>query len=441
MINPVLLSVVLLCTLCLFKVNVLLSMLLAIYVAGLCAGLPIVDQVQGDQVITGITTYLAQGFSKNATTALAYVLLGTLASAMVHTGLTGILGQKAAQLTKEKQLPMMLFLFVVAILSQNFIPVQIAFIPILIPPLLPLMNRLKLDRSLLACVIATGIKCSYVAIPLGFGAEFHNIVAVSMTSNGTQVTAGQVAQVTWIIALCMLVGLVIAALLTYKAPRSYRNLPLGESEEAVPDKLEKKHWLALGAILCIVILQLWIGSLAVSALVGILVLLVTGAIPLKDLDQQFVRGIKYVGFIAFVMLVAGGFASVMEATGGIATLVEETARAMSGNKVTAALVLAAIGLLVTMGTGSSFSTVPILAGIYVPLCAQLGFSVPATILLLAGAGVLGDAGSPASDTTLGITAGLDVDGQHDHIWDSCVPTFIHINVPIMIGIVIAAQVI
>jgi len=44
---------------------------------------------------------------------------------------------------------------------------------------------------------------------------------------------------------------------------------------------------------------------------------------------------------------------------------------------------------------------------------------------------LGDAGSPASDSTLGPTSGLNVDGQHHHIWDTVVPTFIHYNLPLL----------
>ena len=55
------------------------------------------------------------------------------------------------------------------------------------------------------------------------------------------------------------------------------------------------------------------------------------------------------------------------------------------------------------------------------------------------AAALGDAGSPASDTTLGPTSGLNADGQHDHIWDTCVPTFLHFNIPLMIAAIVAAQ--
>ena len=52
--------------------------------------------------------------------------------------------------------------------------------------------------------------------------------------------------------------------------------------------------------------------------------------------------------------------------------------------------------------------------------------------LIGTAAALGDAGSPTSDSTLGPTAGLGVDGQHDHIWDTVVPTFLHFNIPLLI---------
>jgi predicted histidine transporter YuiF (NhaC family) len=93
-----------------------------------------------------------------------------------------------------------------------------------------------------------------------------------------------------------------------------------------------------------------------------------------------------------------------------------------------------------MGIGSSFSTIPIIATIYVPLALNFGFSVPAVIALVGTAAALGDAGSPASDSTLGPTAGLNADGQHDHIRDSVIPTFVHYNIPLLIFGWIAAMV-
>ena len=131
----------------------------------------------------------------------------------------------------------------------------------------------------------------------------------------------------------------------------------------------------------------------------------------------------------------------MKATGGVDALVQAGIDAMGGNKWIAATVITLIGLLVTMGIGTSFGTVPVLAVLFVPLCQHIGFSPAATIMLMSAAAALGDAGSPASDTTLGPTSGLNADGQHDHIWDTCVPTFLHFNIPLMICAIIVAQII
>ena len=66
-----------------------------------------------------------------------------------------------------------------------------------------------------------------------------------------------------------------------------------------------------------------------------------------------------------------------------------------------------VGLIVTMGIGSSFATIPIIASIFVPLSIAFGFSTMSIIALVGTAAALGDAGSPASDSTLGPTAGFE----------------------------------
>ena len=73
LLNPIILSVVALCALCLARVNVLISLLVAALVAGLAGGLS----------ITKTMTVLADGFSGNAMTALSYILLGTFAATFI----------------------------------------------------------------------------------------------------------------------------------------------------------------------------------------------------------------------------------------------------------------------------------------------------------------------------------------------------------------------
>lgn len=122
---------------------------------------------------------------------------------------------------------------------------------------------------------------------------------------------------------------------------------------------------------------------------------------------------------------------VMRETGEVKLLVDASTAWIGNSKAIGALLMLLVGLLVTIGIGSSFSTVPIIAAIFVPLGVELGFSPLAIVSLVGTAGALGDGGSPASDSTLGPTAGLNADGQHNHIWDTVVPTFLHYNLPLL----------
>lgn len=436
LLNPVVIAVVLLCVLCLLKINVLLSMLVSLFVAGLVGGMGVAE----------IKDSLLAGLGGNGETALAYILLGTLAACLATTGITEILSKKIAKVVGGNKWVMILTLLIIACLSQNLIPIHIAYIPILVPPLLVLMNKMKLDRRGVACTIAFGHKAPYIAIPFGFGAIFMGIICDNINLNVKEdwgwdkVTIGDVTAVNWILAVAMLIGLAIALFVTYRKPREYKDIQLDGVKETGDLKLEYKHWVVLAALVVVVVAQFVWGSLPVAALAGLLVIFIFGAIKPKDIDAQFQEGVKLMGFIAFVMLVAGGFAQVLKDTGAVDELVTSSIGLMGGSKLVAAIIITLIGLLVTMGIGTSFGTVPVLAVLYVPLCHQMGFSPAATIVLMSAAAALGDAGSPASDTTLGPTSGLNADGQHDHIWDTCVPTFLHFNIPLMIAAIVAAQI-
>lgn len=266
------------------------------------------------------------------------------------------------------------------------------------------------------------------------------IIKDNLTDNGMPVTINQITSVNWILALAMLIGLLIAVFVTYRKPREYQIIEADTAiSDSISDTLEYRHFVTMAAIVVVVVAQIFTQDLALSALCGLVVMFAFGAIKWNEIDEQLTGGIKLMGMIAFVMLVAGGFATIIRATGGVDALVEAASSAMRGNKVVAATMITLIGLLVTMGIGTSFGTIPVLATLYVPLCSQMGFSPAATILLMSAAAALGDAGSPASDTTLGPTSGLNADGQHDHIWDTCVPTFIAFNIPLMVAAIIASQ--
>ena len=429
--NPVVISIAVMIVLCLFKFNVFLSILVSAIVAGVCSGMPIGDTM----------SILVGGMGGNAETALSYILLGALAVAVSKTGLASILAKKISKIVKGKKLTLILLIAFMSCFSQNLIPVHIAFIPILIPSLLGLMNKLKIDRRGVACALTFGLKTPYIAIPVGFGLIFQNIIRDQMTANGMEITTGMVTSVMWIAAIGMILGLLVAVFITYRKPRDYKDKTIEEIEEnEIEEKMTSKHWFALLGAVTAFIVQILTGSLPLGGLCAIIVLFVSGAIKFDEIDELVDGGVKMMGLIGFIMLVAAGYGSVLRETGAVESLVASVSGLVGNSKLIGALLMLLVGLLVTMGIGSSFGTLPIIAAIYCPLGVSLGFSVKAIILLIGVAGALGDAGSPASDSTLGPTAGLNADKQHDHIWDTCVPTFIHYNIPLLIFGVIGAMI-
>ena len=423
LLNPVVLSVIVMTVLCLLKLNVLLALIVSALVAGLSAGMP----------LDGIMGTLISGMGGNAETALSYVLLGTLAVAINSTGVATIISNKISKVINGKKQMLLLMIAGLACFSQNLIPVHIAFIPILIPPLLKLMNELKLDRRAMACSLTFGLKAPYIALPVGFGLIFQGIIAREMTSNGMTVDKMDVWKSTWVLGLFMIIGLLIAIFVSYRKDRVYQDLPLKGMEEVVADKMETKHWLTLVAAAVAFVIQLKTGSLPLGAVVAIAAMLVFRVIKWKDIDEYIGGGVGLMGLIAFIMLVAAGYGSVIRETGAVNELIESIHGLIGGSKAIGVAIMLLVGLLITMGIGTSFGTIPVVAAIYIPLCIKLGVSVPGSIIVLAAAAALGDAGSPASDSTLGPTSGLNADGQHDHIMDTCVPTFIHYNILLLIG--------
>lgn len=429
--NPVVISIAVMIVLCLFKFNVFLSIIIAAIVAGVFSGMSLSDTM----------TTLVGGMGGNAETALSYILLGALAVAVSKTGLASILAKKISQVVKDKKITLILLIAFISCFSQNLIPVHIAFIPILIPSLLSLMNKLKIDRRAVACALTFGLKTPYIAIPVGFGLIFQNIIRDQMIANGIDTTTNMVTGVMWIPAIGMILGLIVAVFITYRKPRDYKDVKIeGLEENQINEKMTTKHWCALLVAITAFVVQILTGSLPLGGLCAIIVLFVTKAIKFSEIDELVDGGIKMMGLIAFIMLVAAGYASVLRETGQVETLVASVSGIVGNSKFIGALIMLLVGLLVTMGIGSSFGTLPIIAAIYCPLGLSLGFSIPAIILLIGVAGALGDAGSPASDSTLGPTAGLNVDKQHDHIWDTCVPTFLHYNIPLLIFGLIGAMI-
>lgn len=447
--NAVLIAVLVMLILSVARVHVVISLFIGALVGGLISGIGLGPTMVAFQ----------DGLAGGAKIALSYALLGAFAMAVASSGLPTLLARwimskignteesanrRAVLVTKWLMVAGVLSM---AIMSQNLIPVHIAFIPLIIPPLLGVMNKLRIDRRLIACVLTFGLVTTYMWIPVGFGSIFLNeILLGNIRKAGLDTTGINIMQVMSIPALGMIAGLIIAVGFSYRKPRDYENRPL-EAAHLVEEITRYKVIVAIIAILATFIVQVVMqladseaDSLLIGALTGLAVFLVTGAVNWKEADDVFTSGMKMMALIGFIMITAQGFAAVMTATGQVETLVDASAALFGSNKAMGALVMLIVGLIVTMGIGSSFSTLPIIATIYVPLCLALGFSPAATVAIVGAAGALGDAGSPASDSTLGPTAGLNADGQHDHIRDSVIPTFLHYNLPLIVSGWVAAMV-
>jgi len=193
-----------------------------------------------------------------------------------------------------------------------------------------------------------------------------------------------------------------------------------------------KHTLTVVAAITAPVVQFITGDLKVGGIVAIVLLCVFGVVKYKDLAKVADKGFVDIAIVNIIMAAGAGYANVSKNVGSVDKLVQGTVSLLGGSKLLGAFAMLFLGLVVTMGIGTSWGTVPIVAVIMVPMGLQMGFSVPAIIMMIAAAAALGDSGSPASDQTVIPTATFNLDGQHDHIWDTCVPSFICCNLPILV---------
>ncbi len=424
--NPAFVAIICMSVLSLLRLNVMLSMISATLIAGFMGGLGITESFNA----------MIDGMKGNLNIALSYILLGALAVAIAKSNLIKVALSKLIGLMNYKRSTFCFLIAFTACFSQNLVPVHIAFIPILIPPLLHLMNRLELDRRAVACALTFGLQAPYLVLPVGFGLIFQTTILEQLKANGVSATLAQITGVMWIAGLAMVVGLFVAVLTLYKKPRHYKEKSFN-IENYASLQLNYHDYLTFIGIIVAFVIQLATDSMPLAAFLALAIILLGRGIKFKETDSLMDDSVKMMAFIAFVMLVASGFGEVLQKVHAIEGLVNAITSVVQG-KLLGAFLMLVVGLFITMGIGTSFGTIPIIAVFYVPLCAKLGFSIESTILLIGIAAALGDAGSPASDSTMGPTCGLNADNQHNHIYDTCVPTFLVYNLPLIVFGVVGA---
>lgn len=398
-VNAVVIAVAVMLLLALLRVHVVIALFIGSLVGGLMAGLGLE------------TTMLAfqSGLGDGAKIALSYALLGAFAMAVAASGLPKALAdtlirkldadaeQASPKIVTATSYILIAGILAMSIMSQNLIPVHIAFIPLLIPPLLTVMNRLQLDRRLVACVLTFGLVTTYMTLPVGFGKIFlEDILLGNIERAGLDTSEVNIVQAMAIPAAGMVLGLLVAVFFSFRKPRQYEDRPLAGGTIVEPTPTRYNLVMSLVAIVATFAIQLFIqftGSeadgLLLGSLVGLGIFLISGVVQWNKADDVFTSGMRMMALIGFVMISAQGFAAVINETNHIEPLVASVQGFFGDNKVMAALAMLIVGLIVTMGIGSSFSTLPIIAAIYVPLCLSLDFSVLATVSLIGTAGALG----------------------------------------------------
>lgn len=431
-INAVALTIILMVTFCLIKMPVPIALIMAALLGGLQSGLSFGDSLAA----------FNENLLSGAQIGITYIMIGAFAVALARSGLLELLAAKITKkidsntVTAHKSIKWTLFIIfaVAALMSQNLVPVHIAFIPILIPPLIHIMNELKMDRRAVACILASCISVAYLLIPYGFGDVYLKQILLASANDvgaslGFVATSSMAPKAMFFPVMGIIAGMLFAVFITYRKQREYKDLPVLTSK-VKSDKPINKFQIAITLISIGVALTLQImyDSLLVGALIGFVILSFSRIFRWNEQDGVFTQGVALMAEISVVITLATGFAGVITATGEVNSLIEIFISYIGDNRVMGATVMILMGLFITIGFGDSFASVAILAPIYLPLALLLGFSPLASLAILGASAALGDAGSPASSITLGVTAGLNADGQHDHMIDSVIPTFTHINI-------------
>ena len=253
------------------RVPVVFALVIGAVTGGLLAGLG----------LQGTLDAFNNGLGGGAKIALAYGILGAFALALARSGLPDLLAYKMISTLKgevslkaRNRVKYLIFCTVAisAIFSQNMIPVHIAFIPVLIPPLLLVFNHLSLDRRLITCLLTFGLVGTYMLVPVGFGAIFLNDILGQNINTfgkpyGFEISYDQIPRAMAIPVFGMFVGLLVAMFISYRKPRYYQDIhveeqqsisgELGIAEQQVKPEISKfTIWMAGLAVVATLAVQL-----------------------------------------------------------------------------------------------------------------------------------------------------------------------------------------
>lgn len=298
--NAIVLAILVMVGLSLARVSVVFALIVATLVGGLYAGMPIGE----------ILDAFNEGLGNGATIALSYAVLGAFAVALSRSGITELLASRAIRRFQLDEsggsrrtvtYTLLAALLAAAVSSQNLIPVHIAFIPVLVPPLLKLMNHLKLDRRLVACVITFGITAPYMLLPVGFGAIFLNDILLANLNEsgaalGLEVTRQMVPLAMAIPIGGMALGLAVAVFWSYRKGRDYQDRELAHGDKSPQEAaLYLAGWqkaMLVISLIGTVTVQLMTGSMVLGGIFGFALLSMSGVFRWHEQDGIFTEGVR-----------------------------------------------------------------------------------------------------------------------------------------------------
>lgn len=263
--------------------------------------------------------------------------------------------------------------------------------------------------------------------------------------NGLDVEMSLIWKSVWLFGLALALGAGVAIIKYCKAreyPAKGADTVTKASQVSANElpNIEKKHWATIVVAIAIIVSQIQTSSLPLGTLVGIALLLLFRVAPWKDFEKICASGIKGFGSVAFILMATAGFAAVFRKYGQVHALIFMMSNLINGNQLIGTLMVLFLGLIITIGIGSGFAAIPIISTIIVPMCARMNFGEAEIILIITVSVALGDGVTPASSQTLLSTAVLNLDGEHDHIRDTCMPIFLCYVISSIMAVIIAISI-
>ena len=185
-----------------------------------------------------------------------------------------------------------LIILIISCFSQNVVPVHIAFIPVLIPPLLKIFNELEIDRRLIACVMTFGLTAPYIVLPVGFGQIFQGMLRDNMASAGLKVPLSDIPYALIIPTAGMVVGLILSVIV-FRKPKKYETKEIAGLSSS---PYTKKHChrpdlhcrVACRSALSVTSAR--VEGMIMGALAGLFTLFISGVMKRNEADKLITDG-------------------------------------------------------------------------------------------------------------------------------------------------------